>query len=1414
MECSDPQNFYLEDLTASSAKISWVAANAVTQYSLVISPTEITDFTNPDSYNAYTVNVAEAEYTGLDAGTTYYLYVKSLCDAATGYEQFAFTTLNAPFALPYFEPFTDCTVNQVPSGWSVLSGDVYTSNSVYNVSDGQDVTLYMVANTLVVLPNISVANISELEISIDAVSSKDNAQLTVGLVSNVTDDLTFEPLATFDVSKYSIMFFAISDYINYRFDTYTGDAKHIALRASADIYIDDVTVDNLSSCIPPSNLQTTLVKTYTATASWSNTGANGSRVVLSKSNAYDIASITATNIVLDTLLVNGEQELTFDTEESTTYYLFVASNCDDVTTNAAKVQFTTKNRSVDLPFYEPISVTSMAEFSETGWSNLVGIYEFNTLEIEGDTILGIAHANNTIPYLQLPTLADEYNVADLVVDFEVVSRDQNSSYPIYVGVLETSGDVSTFSPISMVYYPTLPTTGTVLTPFRVSLESYTGSSKHLCISSTYFANFWIDDIRVSERSACLAPSGLSISNIQAESAVLSFSPIGDQTEWRVVVTSQECNTAELDAMTPESAQFMQDVTTTSYITLTNLQAETGYYVYVRGVGNCDDTPAWSYPTTFTTIRGKMTLPYYEPLAITNKSQLLNLGLTTVAGDYSINTYSISGDTILEIYNNPYLLFAELDERYNVRNLGLNFEAMPYSTGETPSVVIGVMELPGIPSSFVPLDTIVLSERPTPAALEQCSTIFENYTGSSRYICMIVPNSGDLYIDDLYVYEITPCMAPDELTISDITGATANLSFHPVLEQNKWRVVVVDRECTAEELNAMTAEDVAFMQDVTKYADININNLEGRTEYYVYVRGIGNCDDTPQWSEYATFTTLFAPLSLPYFEDFTTTDSNFLPDGWTRSNTNAESQLLEFMDASYYRYKEFATYEVANIESSPLLYTAMNGDATTAVYRWAVGPEVIIDQSGLLGFDLTLTPGSKFTNPLSSYDIPSESEIRVYISTDFGNTWNKELVIGNNESDDYQMIDFFETTGRVIFDIYSYIGDTIKFAFYIDNVDAINIDVNIDNININCVEEKSYSDVISEGYDYQRNGFDIFYTKLTAGETMPFELYVPASDKSMCDSVISLSLTVLENAVTNITGEICAEGDVYDANGFTESYAGLYVNYDVAASGADSLTYLTLTYRESNPITSLNGFICEGGEYLFAGAALTESGVYRDTLVDSFGCDSIIELTLTAMADGEVEYLDATICDGGYYGLGGTQYTAEGVYTVEMLTDAGCEYTVELTLSVLNVDTTYAEKTITLDDLPYEYRDAVFGEDTEVGVGTYEFAIDNGTDCPDIEILTLTVIEGDVAVDNTRILDLTIYPNPLAAGATLYVDAEFTAAERDGMVVEAMNMVGQRIVSAQPTTDKITINGLTQSGLYIVRITTGTGVQYIGKVIVK
>ena len=67
---------------------------------------------------------------------------------------------------------------------------------------------------------------------------------------------------------------------------------------------------------------------------------------------------------------------------------------------------------------------------------------------------------------------------------------------------------------------------------------------------------------------------------------------------------------------------------------------------------------------------------------------------------------------------------------------------------------------------------------------------------------------------------------------------------------------------------------------------------------------------------------------------------------------------------------------------------------------------------------------------------------------------------------------------------------------------------------------------------------------------------------------------------------------------------------------------------------------------------------------------------------------------------------------------------------------------------------------------------------------------------------------------MYIDNEFTAEEQNGLVVEVFDILAQRVYADVSMNYPIAIEGLTQAGVYVVRITTGIGTIYQGKVLVE
>jgi hypothetical protein len=154
----------------------------------------------------------------------------------------------------------------------------------------------------------------------------------------------------------------------------------------------------------------------------------------------------------------------------------------------------------------------------------------------------------------------------------------------------------------------------------------------------------------------------------------------------------------------------------------------------------------------------------------------------------------------------------------------------------------------------------------------------------------------------------------------------------------------------------------------------------------------------------------------------------------------------------------------------------------------------------------------------------------------------------------------------------------------------------------------------------------------------------------------------------------------------------------------------------------------------------------------------------------------------------------------------------LNLTVINGETIVVVDTIMADELPYEYMVLYYDAATPPGEHKATIVIE-AENCKDIIEHTLVVEVAD-ALDNIEQTELTLIPNPINVNSTLYVEAEFTASEFEGMLVEVFNAIGQRVYIDTPTVYPITIEGLSERGVYVVRIITGEGTVYQGKVVVQ
>lgn len=201
----------------------------------------------------------------------------------------------------------------------------------------------------------------------------------------------------------------------------------------------------------------------------------------------------------------------------------------------------------------------------------------------------------------------------------------------------------------------------------------------------------------------------------------------------------------------------------------------------------------------------------------------------------------------------------------------------------------------------------------------------------------------------------------------------------------------------------------------------------------------------------------------------------------------------------------------------------------------------------------------------------------------------------------------------------------------------------------CVIRDTITPTICAGDTFYFNG--IPRTRSTV--TRPVSDTVTLS--SGCDSITVLRLTVRRRAVDSVVQSICS-GSSYTFNGQVYTATGIYRDTLLGGSvfGCDSFLILNLTvggYVSHNITAS----ICPRDSFLFNGTYLKAAGTYRDTIVLTGSCDSIVILRLTLKANPTTT-INQQYCTGSSYTFNGVLITAPGVYRDTLFNGAanGCD----------------------------------------------------------------------------------------------------------------------------------------------------------------
>ena len=139
------------------------------------------------------------------------------------------------------------------------------------------------------------------------------------------------------------------------------------------------------------------------------------------------------------------------------------------------------------------------------------------------------------------------------------------------------------------------------------------------------------------------------------------------------------------------------------------------------------------------------------------------------------------------------------------------------------------------------------------------------------------------------------------------------------------------------------------------------------------------------------------------------------------------------------------------------------------------------------------------------------------------------------------------------------------------------------------------------------------------------------------------------------------GDTLTINPISSADTGLYRVYKVININGCRDTFYTSFSLDFTEVYNRFTTICQGDSVLFNGKNYNADGIYRDTLMDVTGCDSIIVLHLQ-VTPYKRDTLNVTICEGQNYSVGSSTYFQTGIYS-DTLSTTDCDSIVLLRLNV-------------------------------------------------------------------------------------------------------------------------------------------------------
>ncbi len=565
-------NMFVSNIGTNSADVIWVPGYDESYWELEYTFYEDSAWTSVFNVTGGTVTIDQ-----LSANTHYSVRMRSVCgigdESNWVYADFR-TDCGAITDLPFNDDFdsygTGTTV--YPECWGKIN--TYTSGDrPYIISTNYSApgSMYFYTSTsgtynIAITPEFDASiPVNTLQASFMYRATNSTDMLIVGVMSDPTSAGTFVPVDTVYPDATAANW--VERIIN--FDQYTGDGQYIAFKnayttSTAYGYIDNLVIDLIPSCPKPTGLTAASGASDTVTLAWTDATGTTWDIIYGPTGFDPETSTSSTTI---SGITDNPYDVTGLTG-GTIYDFYVRTDCGGgdyspwCSIPASAAPFT-----IQMGISGSSSITG-CDFTVTDDGGTTGNYSNNcnyTLTIyPGDpnslvSVSGTFAGESSLDYLSVyeGTTASETN---LILKIYSTMNGGSSGNTINFGPLTSEA-----GPLTLLFHSD---------------------------GSVVYAGF-VANVTCVPAPTCRKPMNLTATAVSQNSAVLSWTAMGGETDWDIIYDTPGFDPAA-------TGTLIQNVASNPY-TLTGLTALTAYEVYVRANCGGGDVSDWvSTPVAFNT----------------------------------------------------------------------------------------------------------------------------------------------------------------------------------------------------------------------------------------------------------------------------------------------------------------------------------------------------------------------------------------------------------------------------------------------------------------------------------------------------------------------------------------------------------------------------------------------------------------------------------------------------------------------------------------------------------------------------------------------------------------------------------------------------------------------------------------------